>query len=204
MENSKIEWTDHTFNPWIGCTKVTALCQHCYAETLMATRYKRVQWGPQGTRSRTGHANWRKPITWNREAEQSKVRRRVFCASLADVYEERPELEPWRKDLFQLVDETDWLDWLTLTKRPENIGPMWSDMAGVALNELPQRNNVWLGTSVGTQATAEKYVPQPNGETWRLFFFSLLNRCLGQSKSCRSTTLTGLSSAVKAVMVLVQ
>jgi protein gp37 len=83
LENSKIEWTDHTFNPWIGCTKVSALCEHCYAETMMDKRYKRVRWGPSGTRSRTGAENWRKPIRWNREAEAEGVRRRVFCASRA-------------------------------------------------------------------------------------------------------------------------
>ena len=160
MENSKIEWTDHTFNPWIGCTKVNALCEHCYAETLMDRRYKRVQWGPAGTRIRTGKQNWRKPISWNQKARSDNVRRRVFCASLADVYEDREELGPWRKDLFDLIDQTQQLDWLTLTKRPGNIGPMWADLVNVDLPSLNPRHNVWLGTSVGTQDTADKLVPQ--------------------------------------------
>ena len=55
--NSKIEWTDNTFNPWIGCTKVSDGCKHCYAEALMDKRYGRVQWGPQGTRQRTSADN---------------------------------------------------------------------------------------------------------------------------------------------------
>ena len=159
MENSKIEWTDHTFNPWIGCTKVNALCEHCYAETMMDKRYKRVQWGPGGTRSRTGRPNWRKPVAWNRDAKADNVRRRVFCASLADVYEDRDELKPWRKELFGLIDQTQNLNWLTLTKRPENIGRMWAEVADVAVSNLSRRENVWLGTSVGTQATADKGIP---------------------------------------------
>lgn len=160
MQNSTIEWTDHTFNPWIGCTKVNALCEHCYAETMMAKRYKRVVWGPTGTRSRTGKPNWRKPVNWNREARAAKVRRRVFCASLADVYEERQELTEWRTELFQLIDETQYLDWLTLTKRPQNIGPMWAASAEADHSEFTYRRNVWLGTSVGTQDTADKLVPE--------------------------------------------
>ena len=63
-ENSKIEWTTHTFNPWMGCTKVSPGCDHCYAEALMDTRYGKVQWGPHGERVRTAPANWRKPRQW--------------------------------------------------------------------------------------------------------------------------------------------
>ena len=156
MEDSKIEWTDHTFNPWIGCTKVNALCALCYAETMMDKRYKRVVWGPTGTRVRTAGDNWRKPIRWNKTAEQEETRRRVFCASLADVYEERKDLNHWRQELFQLIRQTPHLDWLTLTKRPENIGGFWgvSDSSGT----IPE--HVWLGTSVGTQQTAEELVPR--------------------------------------------
>ena len=87
------------------------------------------------------------------------MRRRVFCASLADVYEDRDELKPWRKDLFELIDQTQNLNWLTLTKRPENIGPMWAEVADVPVSDLNRRDNVWLGTSVGTQETADKGIP---------------------------------------------
>jgi protein gp37 len=93
-ENSKIAWTDHTFNPWVGCEKVSAGCAHCYAEALMDTQYGKVEWGPNGTRIRTAAANWKKPLKWNREAAALGVRRKVFCASLADVFEARPELWP--------------------------------------------------------------------------------------------------------------
>jgi len=84
MENSKIEWTHHTFNPWIGCTKVSPGCLNCYAETLMDKRYSRVKWGKGQPRSRTGPDNWRKPWQWNKAAEVATKRPRVFCASLAD------------------------------------------------------------------------------------------------------------------------
>lgn len=122
-ENSKIAWTDHTFNPWIGCARVSAECKNCYAETMDA-RYKfggNVNWGKTAPRHRTGEANWRKPIVWNRQAAAEGVRRRVFCASLADVFEGRDDLDGHRADLWELVEATPWLDWLLLTKRPEEI-----------------------------------------------------------------------------------
>lgn len=121
MENTKIEWADHTFNPWIGCTKVSDGCKHCYAEHLMDTRLGRVKWGPQGIRQRTSAAYWRYPLKWNKRLEGTGRRERVFCASLADVFEDRPELEEWRQDLYHLISETPNLDWLLLTKRPENV-----------------------------------------------------------------------------------
>ncbi len=166
MENSSIEWTDHTFHPWIGCAKVNELCTRCYAETMMDKRYGRVAWGPNGTRHRTGADNWRKPLRWNREAHAAGRRPRVFCASLADVFEDWDELQPWRQDLFRLIDQTTQLNWLMLTKRPQNIGRMWAPAnrrsATDAGNSLPlhHRPHVWLGTSIGNQATADEFVPQ--------------------------------------------
>lgn len=90
-QDSKIEWTDHTFNPWTGCTKVSPACAHCYAEAW-AKRTGIVQWGDSAPRRRTSEANWRQPLIWDREAAKAGVRRRVFCASLADVFEDRDEL----------------------------------------------------------------------------------------------------------------
>lgn len=153
-EVTKIQWCDHTFNPWIGCTKVNEGCKFCYAETLMDTRYGRVKWGPQGTRSRT--KTWKDPLRWNRTAGQQNLRAKVFCASLADVFEDRAELAPWRSELWQLIDRCQNLDWLLLTKRPENIRRMW---------EGPNRGNVWLGTSIANQANAEEWVPRLLGCT---------------------------------------
>jgi protein gp37 len=110
MGITKIEWTatidangvvhpGYSFNPWIGCTKVSDGCKHCYAETLMDHRYGKVQWGPTGTRQRTSAANWRKPLQWNKQAQAEGVRYRVFCASLADVFENNPQLLDWRQEL---------------------------------------------------------------------------------------------------------
>ena len=67
MENSNINWTDNTFNPWIGCTRVSPACENCYAETL-ATRMGLADWGPKAERRATGSANWKKPLAWNRKA----------------------------------------------------------------------------------------------------------------------------------------
>lgn len=202
-ENSKIEWTHHTFNPWIGCTKVHTGCAHCYAEEMMDHRYGKAKWGPHGSRVRTSDANWRKPLAWDRAAAKAGERHRVFCASLADVFEdwqgpilgsnggrlagggERQYREfmstdhSWeheftrdhgrwatmadlRADLFTLIDATPNLDWLLLTKRPENVQRMWLPHpdGGVNEDEALWRHNVWLGTSISDQATANEAVPK--------------------------------------------
>lgn len=87
-EQTKIQWCDHTFNPWVGCTKVSPGCANCYAEADMDKRRHFASWGPNGTRVMTSPANWKKPLKWNREAEKAGVKRVVFCASLADVFED--------------------------------------------------------------------------------------------------------------------
>lgn len=139
---TNISWCDHTFNPWIGCTKVSSGCTNCYAETLVK-RWKKAEWGPRGVRVRTSPAYWRQPSAWNSEAARAGVRRRVFCASLADVFEEKTEVIPWRKQLWTLINATQHLDWLLLTKRPENLSLMlpW----GKYEDPYP---NVWLGVSI--------------------------------------------------------
>jgi protein gp37 len=160
-ENSKIEWTDHTFNPWMGCTKVSPACKNCYAERDMDHRYGKVAWGPSGTRVKTSEDNWRKPLRWNREAKEQSIRYRVFCASLADVFEDwkgpmvdhhgeqiDSTMDDLRRDLFELIDATPNLDWLLLTKRPENIRAKWHPFNWQTPSDVPHRSNVWLGTSV--------------------------------------------------------
>lgn len=120
--DSKIDWTDHTFNPWIGCSKVSPGCEHCYAESESKRRGWAV-WGKGKPRKRTTKANWRKPIAWNKEAFEKGRRVRVFCASLSDVFD--AEVDPcWRNDLWELIRQTPCLDWLVLTKRPQNIPKM--------------------------------------------------------------------------------
>lgn len=155
MENSKIEWTDHTFNPWIGCQKVSAGCANCYAESF-ANRFGLAEWGAAGTRVRTSAVNWRQPLSWNRKAQAKGVRAKVFCASLADVFEDREEVAPWRADLFDLIAQTKSLDWLLLTKRPENVNCM-VPARWLAPGLWPV--NVWIGTSVENQAAADERIP---------------------------------------------
>jgi protein gp37 len=154
-ENSKIQWTDHTFNPWIGCQKVSAGCDNCYAEAMMDKRYHRVEWGPHGERKRTSEANWKKPRQWAKAARCAERRPRVFCASLADVFDNQVHSE-WRIDLFNLIWDTPELDWLLLTKRPENISDMLPPTFIRGLIEWP---NVWLGTTCEDQAAYDRRWP---------------------------------------------
>lgn len=150
-ENSKIEWTDHTFNPWMGCTKVGPGCDNCYAESMMDHRYHRVRWGAGQPRKRTSEANWRKPVTWNRKAEDGP-RPRVFCASLADVFDNEVP-DAWRSDLWRLIQQTPNLDWLLLTKRIGNA----HRMLPAFMKPWP---NLWLGATVVNQEEADRDIPK--------------------------------------------
>ena len=118
-KDTKISWCDHSWNPWWGCTKVSTGCAACYAEGL-ATRYN-TQWGPQGERRMMSDSTWREPMWWHRSALKEGKRRRVFCASMADVFEKNPQVTAARERLWELIQESTALDWLLLTKRPENI-----------------------------------------------------------------------------------
>jgi protein gp37 len=145
---SKIEWTDSTFNPWVGCTKIErpgakpSACDFCYAEKW-AKRSGQVAWGNH-PRRRTTPSYWSAPIAWNKRAAafhaQFGRRQRVFCASLADVFDNQAD-PAWRKDLFELISECSNLDWLLLTKRPQNIRKMLPGNWGTGYA------NVWLGTT---------------------------------------------------------
>jgi protein gp37 len=206
MAETTIEWADFTFNPWMGCVKVSAECANCYAERDFDHRYQKVKWGgfaSGGTRKITSDENWKKPRKWNATAGLTGVRPRVFCASLADVFEDwqgpilnnkgeqlflfpcgtidigpddadcgETDCHPLTMDdvrirLFRLIDSTPNLDWLLLTKRPENILRMWPAYfpggyiaeAG-SMNQEGPRPNVWLGTSVGNQESANKRIPE--------------------------------------------
>ena len=160
-KNSHIEWTHHTFNPWWGCHKVSPACDHCYAE-LWAKRMGHQLWGTDSPRRFFGDSHWREPLRWNEEARFSGVRQRVFCASMADVFEHRDDLNSQRLRLWELIDNTPNLDWLLLTKRPQNI-------AHIAPWGRNWPANVWLGTSVENQVLAEKRLPflLKNGATVR-------------------------------------
>ena len=137
---STIEWTTHTFNPWWGCTKVSDGCKNCYAESL-SKRYGHNVWGPKNARRLLSDAHWRQPLSWNKEAMENGKRYKVFCASMADVFEEAaPEGQLER--LWELIANTPGLDWQLLTKRPERIADSLPSDWGQGYE------NVWLGTSV--------------------------------------------------------
>ncbi len=155
-ENTKIEWTTHTFNPWIGCQVVSPGCDNCYAETL-SNRRGWTQWGPEGERVRTKPATWKQPLTWDRKARAAGERHKVFCASLADVFDNQAPTEPTdaREDLFELIRQTPNLDWQLLTKRPQNFARFLPEDWGET--GYP---NVWLGVSAENQ---EEY-----DRRWRL------------------------------------
>jgi len=208
-ENTKIQWTDHTFNPWRGCTKVAEGCKFCYADATSKRNPKTLGiWGDNGTRVVASQAMWREPVKWNKAAAEMGERPRVFCASLGDVFEDwqgrmvnskgRTYLRSYgdggkhfayegqsvypggldwcdanmndvRARLFRLIDDTPHLDWLLLTKRPENIRRMWDftrpiHWDGVKYEgrayRVGRRKNVWIGTSVATQADADKNIPE--------------------------------------------
>lgn len=152
--NTKIEWADHTFNPWLGCTKVSSACDHCYAEGW-AKRSGLVQWGVHAERRRTSESNWRQPFKWNAEAERLGVRYRVFCASLADVFDNAVPQE-WRDDLWALIAQTPRLDWLLLTKRIGNVG----NMLPVSFDFERMYPNVWIGATICNQEEADRDIPK--------------------------------------------
>ena len=158
-ENSKIEWTDHTFNPWIGCQKVGPGCDHCYAEIWDARGMQGgpTRWGPHVARTRTSAANWRKPIAWDKGAAAAGRRARVFCASLADVFDNHASIaDEWRDDLWRLIEATQRLDWLLLTKRPGNIG----NMLPAPLDFEWLYPNVWLGCTVTSREEMLRDAPK--------------------------------------------
>ena len=115
-KDSTIEWTHHTFNPWWGCAKVSPGCANCYAEAW-AKRVGQKIWGAGEDRRFFSEKHWAEPLKWNAEAKSAKRRKRVFCASMADVFEFRADLNPAREKLWQLIAQTEWLDWLLLTPR---------------------------------------------------------------------------------------
>lgn len=154
-ERTGIRWTDHTFNPIWGCTRVSEACQHCYAEAL-AARFG-TGWGKNAERRTFGEKYWNNPVRWNRKAAAAGEPALVFCASMADVFEDHPTWETERPRLWDLVLATPWLTWQLLTKRPENI----QDMVPLEwiIEEDGWPENVWVGTTVETQARADERLP---------------------------------------------
>lgn len=198
-----IEWCDSTWNPWIGCTQVSPACDHCYAAVSTPVRALGIEWGVGKLRLRTSAANWALPARWNRQVfmacscgwrgqaseckgdptigcprcgstEIREARRRVFCASLADVFDNAVPTE-WRVDLFRVIRSTPNLDWLLLTKRIGNVPDMlnecarfererfgdldlWQWLEAWAKGEPPA--NVWIGATICNQAEADRDIPK--------------------------------------------
>jgi protein gp37 len=187
-ENSTIQWTTHTFNPWWGCEKASPACAHCYAESFAKRVGQKVWGGESSPRRFFGDKHWDEPLKWNRLAARGVLdddwhRPRVFCASMADVFEDRDDLIPHRARLFELIEATPNLDWLLLTKRPENVMKHVEEIIQrieacddykcddpkaqaardwladwLVLRRAPA--NVWIGTTVENQEYAEKRIPE--------------------------------------------
>lgn len=175
-ENTAIEWCDHTFNPWIGCTKTSPACDHCYAERDTPVRILRGKgvetFGPQAIRHRTGKDNWRKPMQWQAKAAEFQAlhgrRQRVFCASLADVFDNKVP-DQWRDDLWTLIDYTRDLDWLLLTKRIGNVG----NMLPLPFDFAEKFPHVWIGATICNQAEADRDIPKLLNVDARVRFLSI-------------------------------
>jgi protein gp37 len=148
--DSSIEWTDHTFNPWWGCVKISPACAHCYAETW-AKRVGQKLWGGDAPRRFFSETHWKAPLRWNQDARRAGVRARVFCASMADVFEPRKDLDPWRDKLWTLIEQTPDLDWVLLTKRPGQLVHVYPWVKR-------SQPNVWLGTTAENQRWADRRI----------------------------------------------
>lgn len=165
---TNIAWTDSTFNPWIGCTKVSPGCEHCYAEVLMDKRLQRVVWGAGNPRNRTSTSNWREPLKWDAARAAAIARgenpppHRVFCSSLADVFDNEVPTQ-WRADLFGLIASTPHLTWQLLTKRIGNAERMMRESCGFYEPNpgcYSPRANVWIGATVVDQTEAHRDIPK--------------------------------------------
>ncbi len=157
-EKTGIQWCDHTFNPWIGCTKVSAGCEHCYAERDN-NRYKWVDgWGLGQARRRTSDANWKNPLQWAIQARKEQRVHRVFCASLADVFDAEVS-QDWKNQLFSIIESINqvcgYLEWLLLTKRIENVNYM---MPRNWLEDPP--SFIRLGVTAENQEMADYRIPK--------------------------------------------
>jgi len=177
-KDSQIEWTHHTFNPWWGCVKVSAACKNCYAETH-SNRFGGDHWGATSTRKFFGEKHWNNPLRWNRKAGELGEKHRVFCASMADVFEihQNPEinalLDAERRRLFHLIEQTPNLIWLLLTKRPEN----WHLLD--AREEWETLPNIWLGTTAENQEQADIRIPHLLEAPWPAVRFVSYEPALG-------------------------
>jgi Bacteriophage protein gp37 len=149
--NSKVSWCDHTFSPFWGCRKASPECAHCYAEGVAKRFAPSLPW--DGTKYRLfDKAHWHEPVKWNAKASKAGERAKVFCGSMCDVFDGNFILDDLRARLWKLIDATPSLDWLLLTKRPENIERMLP-FVQIGGHLVERFSNVWLGTTVGCKAS---------------------------------------------------
>ncbi|MGB1270437.1 MAG: DUF5131 family protein [Endozoicomonas sp.] len=150
-ENSKIEWTHHTFNPWWGCSKISEGCRNCYADTLASRYGKSELW--KGQREKKS-GPWKEILKWDKSARKRGVRERVFVASMADIFEDHADVAGWRDEAFDLFDKLTNLDLLLLTKRPRFAGEYLYERYGY--DYVP--GHFWIGTTVENQKQAEERI----------------------------------------------
>lgn len=151
--NTKIEWAHHTFNGWWGCTKVSPGCANCYAATFSKRTGHQV-WGANAPRRFFAEPHWKEPLKWDRLAGEAGERHRVFCGSMMDIGEDRPDLVEPRKRICDLVERTPNLDWLLLSKRPENFTRL------MTWGEGRWPRNAWAMTTVENQKMADTRIPE--------------------------------------------
>ena len=163
-KDTEISWTDHTVNPWIGCFKISAECRNCYAE-VMESRYQRAEWGRTSPRYFTKNAE-KQARSFNRAAQRDGVRRKVFCASMSDFFEDNESLIQTRKHWWNVIKELNQLDWLVLTKRADKIQQFLPEDFTEG-----QYTHVNLGVSVGVQSSTPRLnhlrkIPDWGGLRW--------------------------------------
>lgn len=151
-KHTAIAWTDHTFNPVWGCMKVGLGCDFCYAE-VWAARFGAGMWGPDAVYREFGDRHWNEPLKWNKTAQARGVRARVFCASMADVFDKRWPAHV-RPRLWKLIKATPWLDWQIVTKRIGNAADMLPEDWGTGYD------NVWLISTIVNQQEADRDLPK--------------------------------------------
>ncbi|WLB69144.1 DUF5131 family protein [Bradyrhizobium elkanii] len=154
-ENSKIEWTVHTWNPWIGCTQVSPACDDCYAMVMMDHRYGKVRWGAGEDRHRTSAANWKQPLKWQRAAAAAGRIDTVFCLSLGDIWDNEVDAL-WRDQAMEVMEQTPNLLYLLLSKRIGNAIRMCDPMRGGPA--LPV--NAALGATMVNQEEWDRDMPK--------------------------------------------
>lgn len=169
-ENTEIAWTNHTLNLLSGCSKISAGCANCYAANLPPAMRRHAEWGPTTERKFAPESYIAQVYAWQRRAERTGVRERVFGPSVADPFEgphdngkegcngPRPDYLPVLRRMFNLAVECPTLDFQVLTKRPWNAVAWWRDDVIPGAEAFWPRN-LWIGTSVENQEAANERVP---------------------------------------------